>query len=88
MESQIDGRDSVVDKRWEASLRWFRYIKRNTNVPMRRCERLTVIGQRRGGGRPRKNWRGVIRYDMTHLQLTEDLNLDRGPWRSRIRVNS
>lgn len=57
------GADLVVDKRWEMSLRWLGHVKRNTNVPVRRCVRLTVIGQKRGRGRPMKNWRGVIRYD-------------------------
>ncbi|KAG5601557.1 hypothetical protein H5410_032927 [Solanum commersonii] len=43
---------SAVDKMW---LRWFRYArKRCTYAPMRRCERLTMMGLRRGRSKPKK----------------------------------
>lgn len=57
---------SMEDTMREASLRWFRLVKRST--PVRRCERLTMIGLRRG--RARKNWGEVIRHDKTHFSLT------------------
>ncbi|KAF3644817.1 U2 small nuclear ribonucleoprotein B'' [Capsicum annuum] len=41
------------------------------------CERLALDGFRRGRGRPKKYWGEVIRRDMEHLQLTEDMTLDR-----------
>lgn len=53
---------------------------------MSRCESLVVVGLRRGRGRPKKNWGEVIRQDMKHLQLIEDMTLDKRAWRSRIRV--
>ena len=43
-------------------------------------------GFRRGRGRPKKYWGEVIRQDMTQLQLTEDMTLDRKVWRTHIRV--
>jgi len=45
---------------------------------MRRCERLDIVGSRRGRGRLKKYLGEVIRHDMSHLQLTENMNLDRG----------
>ena len=47
---------------------------------------MQVASQRRGRGRLKKNWGEVIRQDMTLLQLTEDMTLDRKVWRSKIRV--
>jgi len=47
------------------------------NVPARRYEKLAIVGLRRGRGRPKKYWREVIRWDMTHLQLIGDMMLDR-----------
>ncbi|PHT60524.1 Alpha-N-acetylglucosaminidase [Capsicum baccatum] len=47
---------------------------------------ITRLGDWRGRGRSKKNWREVIRHDMEHLQLTEDMTLDRKVWRTRIRV--
>lgn len=41
---------------------------------------------RRGRGRPKKYWGEMIRHDMTQLELTEDMSLDRRVWKSRIRV--
>ncbi|KAK4359787.1 hypothetical protein RND71_022016 [Anisodus tanguticus] len=53
---------------------------------LRSCERLAMDGFRRGRGRPKKYWGEVIRWDMAQVQLTEDMTLDRGLWRTRIRV--
>ena len=51
-------------------------MKRGTDTPVHRCERLALDGFRRGRGRPKKYWREVIRRDMEQLQLTEDMTLD------------
>lgn len=51
-----------------------------------RYKSLVVVGLRRGRGRPKKNWGEVIRQDMKHLQLMEDMTLDKGAWRSSYRV--
>ncbi|XP_070035032.1 uncharacterized protein [Nicotiana tomentosiformis] len=68
----------IKDKMREARLRWFGHVRRrSTDAPVRRCERLTLEGLRRGRGRPKKRWGEVIRQDMTQLQLTEDMTLDR-----------
>ncbi|KAK4379657.1 hypothetical protein RND71_001519 [Anisodus tanguticus] len=78
---------SVEDKLWEARLRWFGHVqRRDTDTPVRRCERLAMDWFRRGRGRPKKYWGEVIRRDMTQVQLTEDMTLDRGLWRTQIRV--
>ncbi|XP_070002878.1 uncharacterized protein [Nicotiana sylvestris] len=68
----------IEDKMREARLRWFGHIhRRSTEAPVRRCERLAVVGTRRGRGRPKKYWGEVIRQDMTRLRITEDMALDR-----------
>ncbi|KAF3629834.1 hypothetical protein FXO37_28740 [Capsicum annuum] len=80
------GVTSVEDKMREGRLRWFgRVMRRGTDAPVRRCERLALDDFRRRRGRPKKYWREVIKYDMEQLQLTEDITLDRKVWRSRIR---
>ncbi|XP_070045256.1 uncharacterized protein LOC142163875 [Nicotiana tabacum] len=77
----------VEDKLQESRLRWFGHVKRrDTDSLVRRCERLTIEGQRRGRERSKKYWGEVIRQDMILLQLTKDMTLDREVWRSRIRV--
>ncbi|PHU15908.1 putative NOT transcription complex subunit VIP2 [Capsicum chinense] len=69
---------SVEDNLREVRLRWFDHVmRRGTDVPVRRCERLALEGFKRGRGRPKLYWRGVIRRDMEQLQLTEDMTLDR-----------
>ncbi|XP_047265649.1 uncharacterized protein LOC124897153 [Capsicum annuum] len=78
---------SVEDKMREGRLRWFGHVMRKgTDAPVRRCERLALDGFWRRRSRPKKYWREVIRHDMEQLQLTEDMTLDRKVWRSRIRV--
>nr|XP_009783549.1 PREDICTED: uncharacterized protein LOC104232135 [Nicotiana sylvestris] len=77
----------VDDKMREARFRWFGHVRRRSlDAPVRRCERLTLAGTRRGRGRPKKYWGEVIRQDMARLQISEDMALDRNMWRSNIRV--
>ncbi|XP_060183146.1 uncharacterized protein LOC132613111 [Lycium barbarum] len=77
----------VEDKMREVRLRWFGHVmRRDTNALVRRCERLASDGFRRGRGRPKKCWGEVIRQDMAHFLLTEDMTLDRRVWRTHIRV--
>lgn len=69
---------SVEDKIWEVRLRWFGHVmRRDTDAPVRRYERLATDGLKLGKGRPKNYWRKVIRHDMEQLQLTEDMTLDR-----------
>ncbi|KAM3395226.1 hypothetical protein P3S68_004231 [Capsicum galapagoense] len=78
---------SVEDKLREVRLRWFGHVMRSgTDAPVRRCERLALEGFKRGRGRPKMYWRGVIRRDMEQLQLTEDMTLDRKVWRKSIKL--
>ncbi|XP_070004376.1 uncharacterized protein [Nicotiana sylvestris] len=75
------------DKMREARLRWFEHVwRRSLDAPVRRCERLTLAGTRRGNGWPKKYWGEEIRQDMSRLQISEDMALDRNMWMSRIRV--
>lgn len=39
-------------------------------MPIRRCEKLTVVGVKRGRGR-RNNWGKGIREDMAQLRISE-----------------
>ncbi|KAF3623804.1 Mannosyl-oligosaccharide 1,2-alpha-mannosidase MNS2 [Capsicum annuum] len=72
---------AVEDKMREVRLRWFgRVMRRGTDAPVHRGERLTL-----DGFMPKKYWRDLIRRDMDQLQLTEDMTLDRKVWRTRIR---
>lgn len=67
----------MVDKIGEAGLRWFGDVKRSTDTPVRRWERLVVVGVRRGRGKPKNYWEEVIRQEMVHFELTEDTTLGR-----------
>ncbi|VFQ59767.1 unnamed protein product [Cuscuta campestris] len=81
------GMAPVEDKLREARLRWFGHVRRrDADAPVRRCARITVIGGSRGRGRPRKNWKEVIRKKIRLLTLTKDMTLDRNLWRTRIKV--
>ncbi|KAG5598071.1 hypothetical protein H5410_039303 [Solanum commersonii] len=62
----------VEDKMREAKLRWFVHVKRiGTYALVRRCERLTMDGFKRGTNSPKKKkYKGeMIRKSMTRLQL-------------------
>ncbi|KAG5627889.1 hypothetical protein H5410_013107 [Solanum commersonii] len=64
---------SVLDKMGEVRLRWFRHVKRRyTDAPVKRRERLVVVGSKRRRGKPQKYCGEVIRQDMAHLQLIEE----------------
>ncbi|PHT56676.1 Delta(7)-sterol-C5(6)-desaturase 1 [Capsicum baccatum] len=84
------GVTSVQDKMREVKFRWFGHVMRKgTDAPVRRCERLALNGFKqgneevlergfkRGKGRSKKYWREVIRHDIEQLQLTEDMTLYR-----------
>ncbi|XP_047254608.1 uncharacterized protein LOC107843456 isoform X1 [Capsicum annuum] len=78
---------SVEDKLREVRLRWFGHVmRRGMDAPVRRCKGLVLEGFKRGRGRPKMYWRGVIRRDMEQLQLTEDITLDRKVWRKSIKL--
>ncbi|XP_070017191.1 uncharacterized protein LOC142172467 [Nicotiana tabacum] len=52
---------SVEDKLRESRLRWFGHVKmRDIDAPVRRCERLSIAGMRKGSGRPKKYWGEVL----------------------------
>lgn len=76
----------IMAKMREMKLRWFGYVKRCIDTKVRMCERLVIEGMKRGTGSPNKYWREVIRHDMTQLQLSRDMTLDRRVWRAHIRV--
>lgn len=47
---------SVMDKMLKTRLRWFGHVKRrSTDVRARKCEKLAVLGLRKGRDRPKKN---------------------------------
>ena len=76
----------IEDKMREARLRWFGYIRRNMDAPVRRCKNFDRLHHKRSIGRPKKSWSQVITHDLKTLGVTEDMNQDRRPWRSRIKV--
>ena len=78
---------SVEDKMREGRLRWFGHVmRRGTDAPVRRCERLTLDSFRRSRGSQKKYWREVIRHNMEQLQLTKDMTLVKKVWRLKIKV--
>ncbi|KAF3679211.1 putative pre-mRNA-processing factor 6-like [Capsicum annuum] len=52
---------SVEDKMREVRLTWFEHVmRRGTDAPVCRFERLALDGFRRGRGRPKKYWREIV----------------------------
>ncbi|XP_070041028.1 uncharacterized protein [Nicotiana tomentosiformis] len=79
------GMTPMDDKMREARLRWFRHVRRRSlDALVGSCERLALVGTRRGRWRPKKYWGEVIRQDMARLQIFEEL--DKKVWRSSIKV--
>ena len=77
----------LEDKMRETRLRWFGHVKRRSvSVPVRKCEAIHLLHCRRGRGRPKKSWNGVVRSDMKFMGSTEDMAQDRNRWRSRIKI--
>jgi len=65
---------SIEDKLREDRLCWFDHIRRiNTDVPVRRCERVDRLDYKRSRGRPKKSWIKVIRHDLRTLGLVDDM---------------
>ena len=77
---------SIEDKLREIRLRWFGYVKRSVNAPVRRCERINIPRAKRGRGRPKKSLVEVIREDLKVVELTEDLTHDRRLWWDMIKI--
>lgn len=67
------GVSSVKDKMREVRLRWVEHVmRRSTDVPVQRCERLGMDRFSRRRSRLKKYWRQVIRQDMEQLHLSND----------------
>ncbi|XP_075091959.1 uncharacterized protein LOC142172087 [Nicotiana tabacum] len=65
---KLKGMALVEDKMRKMRLRWFGQVKRRSaDAPLRRCEKLALVGLRRGRGRPEKYWGEVIRQDIALL---------------------
>ncbi|XP_019262004.1 PREDICTED: uncharacterized protein LOC109239866 [Nicotiana attenuata] len=70
--------ESMEDMFGESRMRLFGHVKRRDIVALvKRCERLTMAGLRKGTGRQKKYWGEVIRQDMSVLHLTKDMTSDR-----------
>ena len=77
---------SILNKLREGRLRWFGHVRRrDQTTPLRRAESIIVDGIRRRG-RPKMRWKERLAKDLKELGLSEDMTLDRTPWRTRIRV--
>ena len=77
----------IEDKMRETRLEWFGYMKRmSVDAPVRRYERINIPEGRRGRGRPKKSLDGVIREDLTVVELTEDIVQARRLLRDIIKV--
>ena len=58
-------------------LRWFGYLKRSVDTPVRKCERINILESRRGRGRPKMRSNEVIIKDLKILGLKEGRAQDR-----------
>jgi len=68
----------IEHKMRKTRLRWFGHVKRRSEeAPVRRCERVTLADCTTGRGRPKKNWKEMIRGDLNFLGLTEDIVHDK-----------
>ncbi|PHT74942.1 hypothetical protein T459_22219 [Capsicum annuum] len=70
---------SVEDKMQEVRLRWFGHVmRRGTDAPVRRCERLALDGFMPGRGRPKKYWRERASYKegMASQTVVRELQCD------------
>ena len=77
----------IQDKLRENRLRWFGHVQRRpTEAVVRRCDTGVAEGTSRGRGRPRLKWESSVNRDMTLLDLTKQMTLDRTEWRRRIHV--
>ncbi|KAL6559482.1 hypothetical protein OROGR_004599 [Orobanche gracilis] len=76
----------ISAKMREGRLRWFGHVRRRLDsAPVRRVERLLVVGERRRG-RPRMSWEEQLRLDLKAINLSETMTVDRCSWRRQIRV--
>jgi hypothetical protein len=50
---------------------------------LKKCMNLEVGGKRRPG-RPRKTWEEVVRRDMSDLNSSREMALDRAEWRKGV----
>lgn len=66
---------NIVGKMRGTRLRWFGHVRYPKVVKKR--ERLAMTGMRRGTGSPNKYWGEIITLDMTHVQLINEMTLDR-----------
>ena len=64
-------------------LRWFGHVqRREANNVTRRVMELTISSARRQG-RPKKTWHQQMKEDVTGVNVTQDIALDRNEWRRR-----
>ena len=58
-------------------LRWFGHVKRGPmDSPVRRCETIKCLEDRRSRSRPKKSWSELIRHDLRTVRLVEDMAQD------------
>ena len=68
----------IQDKLRENRLRWFGHVQRRPiEAVVRRCDTGVAEGTSRGSGRPRLKWENSVNRDMTLLDLTKQMTLDR-----------
>ncbi len=61
-------------------LRWFGHVRRREEHVLRQAVDFEVEG-RRPPGRPKKTWRKVDEEDMSMMNITGEMALDRQQWR-------
>ena len=69
-------------------VRWFGHVlRRPTDAPVRRVERINLGQVKRAQGRPKKTWMEIIQQDIKAKGLSEGILLDRNEWRKLIHVS-
>ena len=75
----------IENKLRENRLKWYGHVQRRAvDAPVRKSDRIVVLGDVRGRSRPRLTWESVGKHDMNKYNLIEHIALDRVEWRKRI----
>ena len=76
----------IEEKLVQHRLRWFGYLQRPPETPVRSgiISRFEIT--RRGRGRPRLTWEEAVKKDLKEWNVSKELALDRSAWKLAIHV--
>ncbi|GJR59834.1 hypothetical protein Tco_1501996 [Tanacetum coccineum] len=78
--------ETIISKMRERLLRWFEHVRRRPHAaPIRRVKALVVDGLRKMG-KPKLEWKDILKHDMKEFLLSDDTISDRNEFRAKIRL--